>query len=41
VVGVFYGDRKPPRYAFFVVSKASAEAALLEDDSAYRPKVWR
>lgn len=41
VVGVFYGDTRPPRYCFFAVDKATMEARVLEDDSDYRPKDWR
>jgi hypothetical protein len=41
VVGVFYGDSRPPRYCFFAISRASAGVTPLDDDSAYRPKVWR
>jgi len=38
--GVFCGETRPPRYNFYTVNKATAEIATLDDDSAYRPKVW-
>ena len=41
IVGVYYGHGKPPSYEFYSVSKDSHIAQKLEDDSAYRPKVWR
>lgn len=40
VVGVFYGDTKPPSYSFYAVSKTTAEVTPIDDGSAYRPKVW-
>jgi nicotinic acid mononucleotide adenylyltransferase len=41
VVSIFYGDTRPPSYAFYAVAKSTAEVTPLDDDSAYRPKVWR
>jgi len=41
VVGIFYGDTRPPRYSFYAVNKATGEVTQIDDDSAYRPKVWR
>ena len=41
VVGIFYGDTRPPSYAFYAVSKQTGEATSLDDDSAYRPQTWR
>jgi len=42
VVGVFYAwGGVPPRFVFYAVSKDGLRAAPLEDDSPYRPKVWR
>jgi len=38
VVGVFYGDTRPPSCTLYSVSKVIAEVRLLDDDSAYRPK---
>lgn len=40
-MGVFYGTTRPPRYKFFAVSKEEFTVQELEDDAAYRPKVWR
>jgi hypothetical protein len=41
VVGVFYGDTRPPRYIFFAIDKSTDEATVVADDTPYRPKVWR
>jgi hypothetical protein len=41
VVGVFYGQTTPPSYSFYAVSKTTAEATPVDDDSPYRPKAWR
>ena len=41
VVGVFYGDTRPPNFTFYAVSKTGGEATPLDDDSAYRPTLWR
>lgn len=41
VVGIYYGDTRPPRYAFYAVNKESGEVRPIDDDSPYRPKVWR
>ena len=41
VIGVFYGDTRPPRYQFYAVSKQSFLVQKIEDTSPYRPKIWR
>lgn len=41
VIGVFYGDTRPPRYRFYAVKKQTGSVAELEDVSVYRPKDWR
>jgi hypothetical protein len=41
VVGVFFGDTRPPNYKFFAMSRASGEISELEDCSQYAPKRWR
>ncbi len=42
VVGVFYAwGGIPPRYRFYAVEKATMAAEELQDDAAYRPKIWR
>lgn len=41
IVGVFYGDVRPRSYQFFAIDRTAMTATVLEDDTAYRPKVWR
>lgn len=41
VVGVFYGRTRPPRHAFFEVSKTDGTVRELDDDGPYRPGEWR
>lgn len=41
MIGVFHGNIRPPSIAYFEVRKYTLAAEVLEDDTAYRPKVWR
>jgi hypothetical protein len=41
VLGVFYGETRPPNFTFYAVIKTGGEATPLDDDSAYRPIRWR
>jgi hypothetical protein len=41
VVGVLYGRTIPPRYMFFAVNRATDEVVPIEDETPYRPRVWR
>lgn len=38
---LFLTTKIPPDYAHYVVSKATGETAVLDDDEPYRPKAWR
>jgi hypothetical protein len=41
VFWVLYGQTRPPRFQFFYVGKNDLEAHLMEDNSNYRPEIWR
>ena len=41
VVGVFFGNTRPPSYIFYELSKQDGTVSEIEDDSPYRPEVWR
>lgn len=41
VIWVWYGHTRPPRYKFFYVNKSDLAARVLEDNSKYRPQMWR
>lgn len=41
VVGVFYGNTRPPRCKFFAISHDSNDVAELDDCREYTPLNWR
>ncbi len=41
VVRIGYDLTRPPRLAFYSVSKVTNIASRIIDDTAYRPRVWR